>query len=98
MAAFHEAEAGIKYARNSKPNLILMDVMLPGLSGAEAVKILKSDPQLKSIPVIFLTALVSGQDEGLKGINVSGLHYQTLGKPYEIEELLKLVKDVLDRG
>lgn len=92
VSAFHNAEDGIKYAKNSHPNLILMDVMLPGLNGAVAVKLLKSDPQLKDIPVIFLTALVLGQEKGLEGINVGGLHYQTLGKPYEIETLLGVVK------
>ena len=92
VVAFHEAEAGIKYAQNTKPNLILMDVMLPGLGGAEAVKVLKADALLKNVPVVFLTALVSGQEKGLEGINVSGLHYQTLGKPYEIETLLEVVK------
>lgn len=92
VVAFHDAAAGIKYAQNTKPNLILMDVMLPGLSGADAVKTLKTDPQLKEVPVVFLTALVSRQEEGLKGINVDGLHYETLGKPYEIETLLGVVK------
>ena len=90
--AFHDAEAGIKYAQNAKPSLILMDVMLPALSGAEAVKALKTDALLRNVPVVFLTALVSGQEQGLEGINVSGLHYHTLGKPYEIEKLLEVVK------
>ena len=94
VAAFHEAEAGIKYARNSKPNLILMDVMLPGLSGAEAVKALKADVLLRTVPVVFLTALVAGEEKDLgdTGINVSGAQYQTIGKPYEIEKLLEVVK------
>jgi len=94
VVAFHEAEAGIKYAKNSKPNLILMDVMLPGMNGAEAVRALKTDPQLKNVPVVFLTALVAGEETNLEemGLNVNGLHYQTLGKPYEIEKLLEVVK------
>ena len=92
--AFHDAETGIKYAKNAKPNLILMDVMLPGLSGAEAVKALKADAVLGNVPVIFLTALVAGEEKNLEdvGLNVDGLHYETLGKPYEIEKLLEVVK------
>ena len=92
--AFHDAEAGIKYAKNFIPNLILMDVMLPAMSGAEAVKALKADPQLKNVPVVFLTALVAGEETNLeeRGLNVDGLHYWTLGKPYEIEKLLEVVK------
>ena len=94
VVAFHEAEAGIKYAKNSKPNLILMDVMLPGMNGAEAVRALKTDPQLKNVPVVFLTALVAGEETNLEemGLSFNGLHYQTLGKPYEIEKLLEVVK------
>lgn len=94
VAAFHEAEAGIKYAKSSKPNLILMDVMLPGTNGAETVKALKTDALLKNVPVVFLTALVAGEEKNLEdmGLNVDGLHYRTLGKPYEIEKLLGVVK------
>ena len=98
VSAFHNAEDGIKHAKNFNPGLILMDVMLPGLNGAEAVKHLKSDPQLKNVPIIFLTALVSGQEKGLENIKVDGLHYQTLGKPYEIDGLLKIVKGILIQG
>lgn len=92
--AFHDAAAGIKYAQINKPNLILMDVMLPGVSGADAVKALKTDAQLKNVPVVFLTALVDGEEKNLEdmGINVDGLHYRTLGKPYEIEKLIEVVK------
>ena len=81
-----------------KPDLILMDVMLPGLNGAEAIKEIRKDPVNKNIPVIFLTGLVSGRDGDLKeaGIHVDGLKYQTLGKPFEIKELLALVKDMLE--
>ncbi len=90
----HDAATGIKFVQDSKPNLILMDVMLPGSSGAEAVKILKSDPQLNHVPVVFLTALITGEESnfGKMGLNVDGVHYPTLGKPYEIEQLLDVVR------
>lgn len=94
VSAFHDAEAGLKYAKNNKPNLILMDVMLPGLNGAEAVRVLKADALLRSVPIVFLTALVSGEEENLEdmGLNVAGLQYRTLGKPYEIDKLLEVVR------
>lgn len=94
VSVFHDAVSGIKHAQSSKPNLILMDVMLPGVSGAEAVKALKADLQLKNIPVVFLTALVTGEEKSLEeaGLNVAGLNYRTLGKPYEIEKLLEVVR------
>ena len=93
----HEAKSAMEEAIKQKPELILMDVMLPGMNGAEIVKRMKLDPNLKDIPVVFLTALVSNNESNLEesGIIVDGLQYKTLGKPYEIDELLELVQDIL---
>ncbi len=68
--------------------------MLPGLSGPEIVKSLKSDPQLKDIPVVFLTGLVSGSEKAVEdeGIAVSGVMYPAIGKPYEIDRLISMVR------
>ena len=98
VSAYRDAESAIADVKMQKPDLILMDVMLPGLNGAEAIKEIRKDPVNKNIPVIFLTGLVSGRDGDLKeaGIHVDGLKYQTLGKPFEIKELLALVKDMLE--
>ena len=92
--AFYDAESAIGHARVFTPNLILMDIMLPGLSGPEIISELKADPYFKNIPVIFLTALVSGNEDSLgdEGIMVAGVQYQTIGKPYEIDRLLSIVK------
>ena len=98
VSAYHDAESAIADVKMQKPDLILMDVMLPGLNGAEAIKEIRKDPVNKNIPVIFLTGLVSGRDGDLTeaGMHVDGLKYQTLGKPFEIKELLALVKDMLE--
>ncbi len=94
VAAFPDSTAGIAYARKNPLNLILMDIMLPGLSGPEIVVNLQEDPQLKNIPVVFLTGLVTGSEQSLQneGLEVKGKKYPTLGKPYEIEQLLSAVK------
>ncbi len=94
LAVAHEAATGIKQAQQDKPSLILMDVMLPDISGAEAVRFLKSDPQLKDIPVVFLTGLISSGEKGIQegGLKVDGLNYLTLGKPFEIEDLIEAVR------
>ncbi len=94
---FHEAEGALTELRKRKADLVLMDVMLPGMSGAEAIKELKQDPQLKNIPVIFLTGLVSSRDVDLRsmGLQVDGMSYQILGKPFETKELLDMIKDML---
>lgn len=93
----HDSQKGIDMAKEQKPDMILMDVMLPGMNGAEAVKILKSTPVVRDIPVIFLTALMSNSDSKAQqeGLNVDGVNYQTLGKPFENMKLLEIVRSTL---
>ncbi len=93
----HEAMGGIKMAVEHKPDLILIDVMMPGISGPEAVQKLSVNPDLSKIPVIFLTALVLTDEKDLmnKGIKIAGKNYTAMGKPYEIDDLLRLVKRTL---
>lgn len=93
VAFFGNAEEGIAYARQNKPNLILMDVMLPGVGGADAVRELQKDSELKDIPIVFLTALITGKEEENINVNVDGLRYRTLGKPYEINKLLEVARE-----
>ena len=89
-----DAATGVKYAQDNRPNLILMDVLLPGASGAEAVGLLRKNPQLKNIPIVFLTALMTGEEKNIQdeGLNIQGLNYPALGKPYDIEDLLDVVR------
>jgi two-component system cell cycle response regulator DivK len=58
-----DAEAGLALARAEHPNLILMDIQLPGMDGLEATALLKSDAATKDIPVVALTALAMKGDE-----------------------------------
>ncbi|HUP89829.1 MAG TPA: response regulator, partial [Longimicrobiales bacterium] len=58
-----DAEAGLTIARAQKPDLILMDIQLPGMDGLQATKLLKADDATKMIPVIALTALAMKGDE-----------------------------------
>ncbi len=58
-----DGEQGIELALRENPDLILLDVMMPGIDGYEACKVLKKDPRTKSIPVLFVTALGQIQDE-----------------------------------
>ena len=93
VSAFQNAEVGINHARNFKPELILLDIMLPGTSGAEVAKMLKADKEFKGIPIIFLSALVGSGEKGLEetGLIIDGVQYEILGKPYEIEKLIEAV-------
>ncbi|TWI66165.1 putative two-component system response regulator [Pseudoduganella lurida] len=71
-----DAARALELARQERPNLVLMDVMMPGMTGHEACAILKSDPRTASIPVIFVTALTDTDDE-LRGFDAGGVDYIT---------------------
>lgn len=92
------AEAGIKAIQEDKPDLILMDIKLPGMLGSEALKILKENEEFKHIPVIFLTGLLSYKKEELEeeGLKVSGVAYQFMSKPYDNAKLLELISTTLN--
>lgn len=77
------------------PSLILLDWMLPELSGVEICKIIRSKPDLKNIPIIMLTA--KGQEEDkIKGLNAGADDYVT--KPFSVPELMARVKTNMRRA
>ncbi|MFA5143563.1 MAG: response regulator [Candidatus Omnitrophota bacterium] len=84
----------LKKAEDDIPDLILMDILLPGKSGFEVVKHLKENDKTKDIPVIMVTALM-GQDVVAKSLK-SGVTY-FISKPFDSEELLYDIKKVLDK-
>lgn len=87
------AEDGIEIAKESRPALILMDIQLPGMSGIEALKILRADPITQNIPVIAVTASVMNQDS--KDIKAAGFDsYQR--KPIELKGFLDEVHRLLN--
>lgn len=83
-----DAEAGLTLARDEQPDLVLMDIQLPGIDGLEATRQLKADPQTAAIPVIALTALTMKGDEGR--IMAAGCNGY-LAKPISYREILAAV-------
>lgn len=83
------AVLGIDYARNQTPDLILLDIMLPHLSGTDAVQILKKDERTSRIPVIFLSAKSKISDI-TTGLNLGADDY--IPKPFDYKELLARVQ------
>lgn len=86
------AEDGAEALRRAQfvhPDLILMDVMMPGIDGFETCRQIKADEALRDIPVIFMTALIES-DHVLKGFDAGGVDYVT--KPFQIVELLARLK------
>ena len=75
-------------AAKEKPDLILLDILMPGMGGLETCRRLKADPATRDIPVIFVTAN-AGSDEVLAGFEAGAVDYVT--KPFRIPELLARV-------
>ena len=84
----NNGKACIEVSKTEKPDLILLDVMMPELNGFDTAVILKQDPETKDIPIIFLTALNSPSDL-VHGFQVGGNDFLT--KPFNKEELLMRV-------
>jgi DNA-binding response OmpR family regulator len=89
-----DGNQAIATTRARMPDLILLDVMLPGMDGFQIVKRLKSDPQTKQIPVIMLTARSEGQAV-LTGIDSGADAY--LVKPIHFPDLIQRIQVFIDR-
>ncbi len=87
------AESGIEMARNSKPDLVLMDVVMPGLNGFQATRQLSRDPETGDIPVIMVTTKDQETDRTW-GLRQGAKEY--IIKPVERDELLSRIRDVLN--
>lgn len=86
-------ELALHAARAQPPQLILLDVSMPGMDGFEVCKRLKQEPALRDVPVIFVSALSDMQDK-LTGFDIGGVDYVT--KPFQREELLARVRTHLE--
>ena len=91
----NNGELGIEKAREKIPDLILLDLMLPGIQGLDVCRIIKGDQETKDIPIIMVTAM--GQEEDIvKGLETGADDYIT--KPFSIKVLLARVSAVLRRS
>jgi DNA-binding response OmpR family regulator len=89
-----DGPTGLELARNESPDVILLDVMMPGLDGWRVAERLIEDPQTKEIPIIFLTARAEFRDR-VRGLDIGGVDYVT--KPFNPVELADLVRGLLAR-
>jgi two-component system alkaline phosphatase synthesis response regulator PhoP len=88
----YNGEDGLNQARKEKPDLILLDLMLPKLDGYKVCRLLKFDERYKHIPILMLTAKTQEKDK-LLGKETGADEYIT--KPFDIDELVKKVKAYL---
>lgn len=87
-------EDGLKLAKENHPGLILMDIQMPGIDGAEAFRILRSEPETKDIPVIALTSYaMRGDREKFLEQGFNGY----ISKPINVKEFMNAIKSVLGR-
>jgi CheY-like chemotaxis protein len=94
LAEAETGEDGVRLAREQHPDLVLMDIQLPGINGIEALRQLRADPETAPIPVVAVTASAMTQDR--QKILAAGFDaYQS--KPISVRPFLDLVREVLDR-
>jgi DNA-binding response OmpR family regulator len=89
-----DGPTGLEKARNEEPDVILLDVMMPGLDGWQVAEELLDSESTSSIPIIFLTARAEVRDRA-RGLDLGGIDYVT--KPFNPVELAPLVLDLIDR-
>jgi DNA-binding response OmpR family regulator len=89
-----EGPSGLELARSERPDVILLDVMMPAMDGWEVLQRLLDDEETREIPIVFLTARAELRDRA-RGLDLGGVDYVT--KPFNPLELAPLVRGVLER-
>jgi two-component system response regulator RpaA len=91
----HSGVEGLKLARRESPDLIVLDILMPGMDGYEVCRELRADPLLRDVPVLFLTAKTRDEDK-IEGFRAGADDYLT--KPFNVSELILRVKAILRRN
>jgi DNA-binding response OmpR family regulator len=89
-----DGPSGLEKARSERPDVILLDVMMPGLDGWRVAEELLDDQRTRGIPIVFLTARAELRDRA-RGLDLGGVDYVT--KPFNPVDLAPLVRGLLDR-
>ena len=89
-----DGPTGLEMARNDEPDVILLDVMMPGLDGWQVAEELIDSERTNAIPIVFLTARAEARDRA-RGLDLGGIDYVT--KPFNPVELAPLVRELIAR-
>jgi CheY-like chemotaxis protein len=81
---------GLEVAREFKPDLIFLDVVMPMIDGGDIASQIKSDPVLKDVPIVFLTALVSQKEDSSLGL-IAGFPF--MAKPVTLDSLIQCIEE-----
>ena len=91
----HDGEAGVATALEKRPDLILMDIQLPKISGMEAIRRIRADAAMAHTPIIAITSFaLSGDDQKAKEAGATAY----LAKPYSPRDLLALIRSLVQEG
>ena len=87
----NSSSAAVTAASEFLPDLILMDMMMPGMDGGEVAATLKQDKRLSQIPIVFLTAIVKKEEAQPTGSKIGGLTF--LAKPVKLDDLVTCIEN-----
>jgi CheY-like chemotaxis protein len=93
----NDSTKALEIARKLKPDLALLDIVMPGMDGGDLVALMKADPILANVPVLMLTALVGKHEASQDAVIQSG-NLLMLGKPVRLETLLAAMEEQLGKA
>lgn len=86
----NNGEEAVTLAKDDRPDLIIMDIQMPGMGGGEAAAVLGEDPDTQHIPIIFLTGLFSEEEVEARAHNLGGCYF--MAKPVKKDELFEVIE------
>jgi CheY-like chemotaxis protein len=93
----NDGESGISLVKLRRPDIILLDIMMPKVSGPDVADAIMKDPSTKNIPILFLTALVTEEEIGFRMMReIGGKNF--IAKPVAIDRLINCIENVLHPG
>lgn len=99
-----DGTAGFQKAKEAKPDLIILDLKMPGEDGLQIYRSMRKEPELQKVPVMFLTAISTGGKMGRESLALIALakhgfelggNYEVMGKPYDSKQLLETIRRML---
>ena len=88
----HTGKEALSEVESIAPDLILMDIVLPDIDGAEVVKTIQERMLVKDVPIVFLSGIVAGDDGEDPTVTVNGIKYNAIAKPFTSKRLIEEVK------
>ena len=89
----HEGAKGVEATKEFRPDLILLDVMMPDMDGGDVAAAIEEDPSIKDTPIVFLTATVTKQEAGAVGGSIGGR--PLLSKLTTLQEIIEYIKKAI---